>query len=169
MDSRWNMSLVFMCDIKHCVLCFASDCELCKCWARSSGQAAGQMRKQMDQFGLNPSHGISSPWPSTSNLHVFTEEKVQNASIYVWFGGGELHVLLQVPTEKVRWLWARRVFATIYNRPCMFTLDCNNTCLFRICLSCKAKWQCPGNKYPHGAHTHLIIKLLPLDIFSIWL
>lgn len=48
-------------------------------------------------------------------------------------------------------------------------LDCTNTCLFRICLSCKAKWQCPGNKYPHGAHTHLIIKLLPLDIFSIWL
>lgn len=41
----------------------------------------------MDQFRLNPSHGISSPWPSSSNLHVFAEEKEQNASIYVWFGG----------------------------------------------------------------------------------
>lgn len=47
------------------------------------------MRKQMDQSGLNPSHGISSLWPSSSNLHVFTEEKEQNGSVYVWFGGGE--------------------------------------------------------------------------------
>lgn len=48
---------------------------------------------------INPSHGISSPWPSFSNLHVFTEEK-KNTSIYVWPGGGELHVLPQVPSKE---------------------------------------------------------------------
>lgn len=46
------------------------------------------MRKQMDRFGLNPSHGISSPWPSSSNLHVFTEEKEQNGGVYVAWGRG---------------------------------------------------------------------------------
>lgn len=58
------------------------------------------MRKQMDRFGLNPSHGISSPWPSSSNLHVFTEEKEQNGGVYVGLGGGELNVLLLVPSRE---------------------------------------------------------------------
>lgn len=61
----------------------------------------------MDQFRLNPSHGISSPWPSSSNLHVFAEEKEQNASVYVWFGGGELHVLLQVPSREFKMTWSK--------------------------------------------------------------
>lgn len=66
------------------------------------------MSKQMDRFGLNPSHGISSPWPSSSNLHVFTEEKWQNGGIYVWLGGGELNVLLLVPSRESKMTLSKR-------------------------------------------------------------
>lgn len=73
----------YWCVISSIVFCALCLTELCKCWAISSGQVAGQMRKQMDRFGLNPSHGISSPWPSSSNLHVFAEENEQNGGVYV--------------------------------------------------------------------------------------
>lgn len=111
-------------------------------------------------------HPPGPPLPICISLQ---RKKSRMQAFMCGLGEGSYTYCYKYQAEKVRWLWVRRVFAAIYDRPCMFTLDCTNTCLLPICLSCKAKWQCPGNKYPHGAHTHLIIKLLPLDIFSIWL
>lgn len=45
---------------------FVPGCRLCKSWAGASSQPGRQTRKQMDLFGLNPSHATSSSWPSSS-------------------------------------------------------------------------------------------------------
>lgn len=82
----------------------------------------------------------------------------------VW-GEGSYTYCYKYQAENSRWHWARQVYAVIYNSPLMFTLDYSNTCLLPISLSWKAKWHCPGNKYPHGAYRHLIIK--PRWIFSL--
>lgn len=50
-----------------CVFVYAvrQGCVLCKSLAGASSQPGGQTRKQMDWFGLNPSHAILSSWPSS--------------------------------------------------------------------------------------------------------
>lgn len=83
---------------------FASGCRLCKSWAGASSQPGGQTRKQMDLFGLNPSHATSSSWPSSSNLHVSLQSRRKGAEwVCACFGGGwAAHVMLLVPSRESR-------------------------------------------------------------------
>lgn len=67
------------CPVVCMCLCFASGCRLSKSWAGASSQPEGQTRKQMDLFGLNPSHATSSSWPSSSNLHVSLQSRKKGA------------------------------------------------------------------------------------------
>lgn len=71
-------------------LWFASGCRLCKSWAGASSQLGGQTRKQMDPFGLNPSHAISSSWPCPSNQQAFLQHRWRGVCVYVevWGMGG---------------------------------------------------------------------------------
>lgn len=71
-------------------LWFASGCRLCKSWAGASSQLGGQTRKQMDPFGLNPSHAISSSWPCPSNQQAFLQRRWRGVYVYVevWGLGG---------------------------------------------------------------------------------
>lgn len=66
-----HISTVFQESMLHeycsvCVFVYAvrQGCVLCKSLAGASSQPGGQTRKQMDWFGLNPSHAILSSWPS---------------------------------------------------------------------------------------------------------
>lgn len=66
-----SFSTVFQESMLHeycsvCVFVYAvrQGCVLCKSLAGASSQPGGQTRKQMDWFGLNPSHAILSSWPS---------------------------------------------------------------------------------------------------------
>lgn len=68
-------------------LCCASGCRLCKSWAGASSQPGGQTKKQMDLFGLNPSHATSSSWPSSSNLHVSLQSRGKGAEWECVFWG----------------------------------------------------------------------------------
>lgn len=91
LSALWFWCVLFSCVCVCVCLCFASHCMLCKSLAGASSQTGGQTRKQMDLFGLNPSHAISSSWPSSSNLHVSLQNRRKGAE-YVWLGGGELLV-----------------------------------------------------------------------------
>lgn len=91
-------SCVYMC------LWVAAGCRLCKSWARASGQLEGQTRKQMDPFGLNPSHAILSSWPSSSNQQAPLQYKCRGVCVRVFMsksGGWVVHgILLLVPSRK---------------------------------------------------------------------
>lgn len=69
-------------------------------------QPGGQTRKQMDWFGLNPSHAILSSWPSSSFprpsssnlLATLCKMKAgQQQSVVLLQGGGEPCLMLLVP------------------------------------------------------------------------
>lgn len=81
--------VVFMC------LCFASGCRLCKSWAEASSQPGGQTRKQMDLFGLNPSHATSSsgPLPTCPSL-CRVEGREQSGCLIVYVVWGMGHTLM---------------------------------------------------------------------------
>lgn len=82
-------------------LWFASGCRLCKSWAGASSQPGGQTRKQMDPFGLNPSHAISSSWPSSSNQQASLQHRWRGVCVFMLkFGGWVVHGILQVPSRK---------------------------------------------------------------------
>ena len=84
------------CPVVCMCLCFASGCGLCKSWSGASSQPGGQTRKQMDLFGLNPSHATSSSRPSSSNLHVSLQNRRKGAEwecvCVVWGIGGVCNV-----------------------------------------------------------------------------
>lgn len=50
------------------------------------------MRKQMDLFGLNPSHAILSSQLSFSNLHVSAEGREQSGCVCGWGRGAACNV-----------------------------------------------------------------------------
>lgn len=90
-----HCGFVMCCPVVCMCLCFASCCRLCKSWVGASRQLGGQTRKQMDLFGLNPSHATSSHWPSSSNLHVSRQSRRKGAEWEcVVFGGWETVVKL---------------------------------------------------------------------------
>lgn len=71
-------------------LCFASGCRLCKSWAGASSQPGGQTRKQMDLFGLNPSHATSSSGPLPTCPPLCRVEGIEQSGfmcVSMWFGG----------------------------------------------------------------------------------
>lgn len=107
-------------------------------------------------------HPLGPPLPICMSLQ---RKKSRMQAFMCGLGEGSYTYCYKYQAENSRRLWARQVYAAIYNRPFMFTLDCSNTCLLRVSLSCKAKWHYPGNKYPHGAYRHLTIK--PCWIFSL--
>lgn len=89
------------CPVVCMCLCFASCWRLCKSWAGASSQLGGQTRKQMDLFGLNPSHATSSHWPSSSNLHVSLQSRRKGEE---WecmlFGGWEVVVKILIQSRE---------------------------------------------------------------------
>lgn len=105
-----HISTVFQESMLHeycsvCVFVYAvrQGCALCKSLAGASSQPGGQTRKQMDWFGLNPSHAILSSWPSlppsSSNLHatLCKMKAGQQQSVVLLRGGGEPCLMLLVP------------------------------------------------------------------------
>lgn len=65
--------------VSVCV-CFASGFRLCKSWASQPG---GQTRKQMDLFGLNPSHATSSSGPRQTCTSLCRAEGRERSS-WLW-------------------------------------------------------------------------------------
>ncbi|TNN80512.1 hypothetical protein EYF80_009251 [Liparis tanakae] len=63
---------------------------LCQSWTGASSQPGRQTSKQMDRFGLNPSHTISSSWSSSFNLHVSLQSgrKAAECESCVFWGMG---------------------------------------------------------------------------------
>lgn len=107
---REHISTLFQESMLHeycsvCVFVYAvrQGCVLCKSLAGASSQPGGQTRKQMDWFGLNPSHAILSSWPSlppsSSNLHttLCKMKAGQQQSVVLLRGGGEPCLMLLVP------------------------------------------------------------------------
>lgn len=71
----------FWCVQSSCVcVCFASGFRLCKSWASQPG---GQTRKQMDLFGLNPSHATSSSGPRQTCTSLCRAEGRERSS-WLW-------------------------------------------------------------------------------------
>lgn len=68
--------------VSVCV-CFASGFRLCKSWAGASSQPGGQTRKQMDLFGLNPSHATSSSGPRQTCTSLCRAEGRERSS-WLW-------------------------------------------------------------------------------------
>lgn len=83
-----------------------------KSLAGASSQPGGQTRKQMDWFGLNPSHAILSSWPSSSLLPSLLPslpphptcsprsakwKQGSNRVLCCSSGGGEPRLMLLVP------------------------------------------------------------------------
>lgn len=85
---------------------FASSWRLWKSWAWASSQPGGQTRKQMDLFGLNPSHATSSSWPSSSNMRASLQGRRKGTEwecmCVLGLGAWEVHVMLLEPSRESR-------------------------------------------------------------------
>lgn len=85
-------------------------CALCKSLAGASSQPGGQTKKQMDWFGLNPSHAILSSGPPPPLVHpppcplvqparhaLQNERRAATECCAAPGGGGGLCLMLLVP------------------------------------------------------------------------
>lgn len=100
--------------VSVCV-CFASGFRLCKSWAGASSQPGGQTRKQMDLFGLNPSHATSSSGPRQTCTSLCRAEGRERSS-WLWvcmeFGGDGMHTDANTSKQR-RWTQIRAKRETV--------------------------------------------------------
>lgn len=95
-----------MCEVQLCVCVYALR-QAAGCVKAGLGPAASQEDRRgsrwicLDLTLPTPLHPPGPPLPTCTPLHR-VEGRWQNGSVYVWFGGWEVHVMLLVPSGESR-------------------------------------------------------------------